>query len=105
MRRSNLNREFNQFAVYIMTNFKNTTLYTGFTSKPLKERVWEHKQNSGSNFTKKYKIAKLVYFEVGDDFDSTLAREKQIKSGSRADKVKLIETINKDWRDLYDDLG
>lgn len=91
------------FAVYIMTNFTNTTLYTGFSSK-LKERVWEHKQKLVSGFTKKYNLTKLVYYEVGDDYDAVLAREKQIKAGSRADKIKLIESQNLDWKDLYNDL-
>ena len=86
-----------------MTNFKNTTLYTGFSSQ-LKERVWEHKQKLVSGFTKRYNLIKLVYFETGDDHDAMLAREKQIKAGSRADKIKLIESKNPEWRDLYDDL-
>ena len=92
------------FAVYIISNFKNTTLYTGFTSKGLKQRIWEHKQKLVPGFTKKYNITKLVYFEIGDDFDAVLAREKQIKAGSRVDKIKLIESKNSNWRDLYDDL-
>ncbi len=93
-----------QYFVYIMTNPTNTTLYTGFTSKPLKARVWEHKNKLVPGFTKKYNITKLVYFEIGDDYDAVLAREKQIKAGSRKKKIKLIETNNKAWRDLYDDL-
>lgn len=92
------------FAVYIMTNFTNKVLYTGFTSRDLKQRVWEHKLKLVSGFTKKYNVTKLVYFETGDDHDSVLAREKQIKAGSRADKIKLIEGKNPDWKDLYDEL-
>lgn len=91
------------YAVYILTNFTNTTLYTGFSSG-LKVRVWSHKQKLVPGFTKKYNLTKLVYFETGDYHDGVLAREKQIKAGSRADKVKLIESINPTWRDLYDDL-
>ena len=86
-----------------MTNFKNTTLYTGFSSK-LKGRVWSHKQLLVPGFTKKYALTKLVYFEAHNDYESTLAREKQIKAGSRAKKNKLIESVNPFWRDLYDDL-
>jgi len=91
------------YSIYIMTNFSNTTLYAGFSNR-LKQRVWEHKQKLVSGFTKKYNLTKLVYFETGDDYDSALAREKQIKAGSRAKKIKLIESINKDWQDLYDGL-
>lgn len=87
-----------------MTNFKNTTLYTGFSTE-LKGRVWTHKQGLVPGFTKRYNITKLVYYEAHDDYDSTLAREKQIKAGSRADKIKLIESINPTWRDLYNELG
>lgn len=86
-----------------MTNFTNTTLYTGFSSE-LKGRVWSHKQGLVEGFTKRYKITKLVYFEAHDDYDAALAREKQIKAGSRADKIKLIESMNPTWRDLYDEL-
>jgi len=104
VRRSNLNYEREGlFAVYIMTNFTNTTLYTGFSSE-LKVRVWQHKQKLVSGFTQKYNLTKLVYYEIGDDYDSMLAREKQIKAGSRADKVRLIKSINPKWKDLYDDL-
>ena len=86
-----------------MTNFTNTTLYTGFTNN-LKRRVWEHKQKLVPGFTKKYNLVKLVYYEIHDDYNATLAREKQIKAGSRADKIKLIESKNSDWKDLYEGL-
>ncbi len=92
-----------EFAVYIMTNFKNTVLYTG-SSTGLKARVWSHKQKLVPGFTKKYNITKLVYYEACPDYDSMLAREQQIKAGSRADKIKLIESLNPTWKDLYDDL-
>jgi putative endonuclease len=92
------------YAVYIMTNFKNTVLYTGCASM-LKPRVWSHKQKLVPGFTKKYNITKLVYYETCPDYDSMLAREKQIKAGSRADKIKLIEAMNPTWRDFYDNLG
>ncbi len=101
--RSNLNQDEKVFCVYIMTNFTNTTLYTGYSSE-LKARVWSHKQKLVEGFTKKYNLTKLVYYEAHNDFDSSLAREKQIKAGSRADKIKLIESTNPQWCDLYDDL-
>lgn len=90
--------------VYILTNKVNTVLYTGVTGKGIKPRVWEHKQHLVEGFTKRYNIDKLVYFELCDDIEQAIAREKQIKGGSRAKKIKLIESINSDWRDLYDDL-
>ncbi len=87
-----------------MTNYTNTVLYTGSTGKSLKERIWEHKQKLVEGFTKRYNINKLIYYEVYSDLESALNREKQIKAGSRNDKVKLIESLNKDWKDLYEDL-
>lgn len=90
--------------IYILTNKVNTVLYTGVTGKGIKQRVWEHKQDLIEGFTKRYKCHKLVYFELCDDIEQAIAREKQIKGGSRAKKIKLINSINSDWRDLYDDL-
>jgi len=92
-----------QFYVYIMTNKKNTVLYTGITSD-LKKRVYEHKQKLASGFTSKYNINKLVYFEVFEDSYNAISREKQIKGGSRNKKIGLIDSINKEWKDLFDDL-
>ena len=91
------------FAIYIMTNFKNTTLYTG-CSTSLKDRVWSHREKLIPGFTKRYNLTKLVYYEICDDYDSMLAREKQIKAGSREDKIKLIQGLNPAWQDLYNDL-
>lgn len=87
--------------VYIITNFNNTTLYTGVTSNLLK-RIWEHKNEVAEGFSKKYKLHKLVYYEVTDSIETALNREKYIKGKSREFKLKLIESINKDWKDLYD---
>ena len=92
-----------QYYVYIMTNKNNTVLYTGVTND-LKRRVYEHKNKLTDGFTKKYNITKLIYFEVGRDAAATIAREKQIKAGSRAKKTALVNTINPDWRDLYNEL-
>jgi putative endonuclease len=92
-----------QYYVYIITNKVNSTLYTGVTSN-LKRRIYEHREGIGGGFTKKYTIKKLVYYEITNDVHSALAREKQIKAGSRKRKVDLINSINSEWIDLYDGL-
>jgi putative endonuclease len=76
-------------------------LYTGITND-LQRRVIEHRSDKGSKFTKKYKLYKLVYFESGDNVNSALAREKQIKGGSRNKKIELINSINPNWDDLFE---
>ena len=77
-----------QYYVYIMTNTHNTVLYTGMTND-LARRVYEHKNGLGSVFTKKYNVHKLVYYEIGNDVNAVIAREKkQIKGGSRKKKTK-----------------
>jgi putative endonuclease len=86
-----------------MTNRHNTVLYTGVTSN-LKKRVYEHKEKLIEGFTKRYNVAKLVYYETYDEVYSAIAREKQIKAGSRQKKIALIESMNKEWRDLYEEL-
>ena len=91
-----------QYCVYIMTNAHNTVLYTGVTND-LARRVYEHKSDLGSVFVKKYNVHKLVYYEIGEDIHSSLAREKQIKGGSRKKKIQLIEQANPEWKDLSDD--
>ena len=83
-----------------MTNKRNTVLYTGVTSD-LKKRVYEHKMKLVEGFTAKYNIVKLVYYEVFDDVEDAVMREKQIKAGSRERKVKLIRNMNSEWKDLY----
>ena len=87
-------------AVYIMTNKPNGTLYTGVTSN-LPGRVWQHKHRLGGRFTRRYAPHLLVYFETADTMTAAIQREKQIKSGSRRRKVRLIENMNPDWKDLY----
>jgi putative endonuclease len=89
-----------QPAVYILASGKNGTLYTGVTSNLVK-RVWEHKQELVDGFTKKYQVHQLVYYELCDDMLSAIAREKQIKAGSRKKKILLIAFNNADWLDLY----
>jgi putative endonuclease len=92
-----------QYYVYIMTNKGNTVLYTGVTNN-LKRRVYEHREKLIEGFTKKYNIRKLVYYEIYQDIYEALKREKQIKAGSRQKKISLINGINPQWMDLYDDL-
>jgi putative endonuclease len=92
-----------QYCVYIMTNIHNTVLYTGVTNS-LQRRVLEHKNGKGGVFTQKYNVHKLVYYEVGDDINVAIQREKQIKGGSRHKKMDLINGFNPEWRDLFDEL-
>jgi len=86
-----------------MTNAHHTVLYTGVTNN-LKRRVFQHKNGEGGVFTKKYNVHKLVYYEVGDDIHFAIMREKQIKAGSRQKKIDLIECLNPEWKDLYDEI-
>jgi len=83
-----------------MTNKNNTVLYTGVTND-LKRRVFEHKLGLGSRFTRKYRIKKLIYYEIFFDPENAIMREKQIKSGSRRKKEALINRFNPTWEDLY----
>jgi putative endonuclease len=85
-----------------MTNKYNTVLYTGVTND-LHKRVYEHKSKLIEGFTKKYNVTKLVYYEIFDDAYTAISREKQIKAGSRQNKIDLVNSINPDWKDLYED--
>ena len=89
--------------VYIMTKKRNGTLYTGVTSN-IVQRVYQHKQAVIPGFTKQYGCKSLVYYEQYDDMNAAIAREKQIKSGSRKKKLILIERMNPNWEDLYETL-
>ena len=91
------------YCVYIITNKNNTVLYTGVTSD-LKRRVYQHKEKLADGFTKKYNVVKLVYYEVFRDVKNAILREKQLKGGSRAKKIALVEKLNPKWKDLYGDL-
>ena len=93
----------NHYCVYIMTNPKHTVLYTGVTND-LQRRAAEHKNGTGSTFTGRYHITRLVYYECGDDINAAIAREKQIKAGSRKKKEALINEFNPEWNDLFDEL-
>jgi putative endonuclease len=92
-----------EYCVYIMTNAHNTVIYSGVTNN-LARRVYEHKNGLGGIFTKKYNVNKLVYYEVGDNVNAALAREKQIKGGSRKKKIDLVNSINPEWKDLFDEI-
>ncbi len=89
--------------VYILASKKNGTLYIGVTSN-LQKRIYEHKTNAVKGFTQKYSIHDLVYYEVCDSMEGSIEREKQIKGGSRKNKIKLIEKKNLLWKDLYENL-
>ncbi len=81
----------------------HTVLYTGQTHDLL-ARIWEHRQGITDGFTKRYKASKLVYYEAGDDHEGALYRERQIKGFSREKKMRLIESVNPGWKDLYEEL-
>jgi putative endonuclease len=91
-------------AVYIMTNKRNGTLYTGVTSN-LKRRVWEHRTGVyPSSFTAKYQCNRLVYYRSFGRIEEAIAEEKRIKGGNRAAKLKLIELMNPQWNDLWTEI-
>ena len=88
-----------QYCIYILSNKNNTVLYTGVTNN-LPRRIYEHKAKLVDGFTKRYNLNKLVYYEVFDQVEYAILREKQIKGGSRAKKIALIISMNPKWLDL-----
>lgn len=86
--------------IYIMASQRNGTLYIGVTNE-LVRRVWEHKNNFTKSFTSKYTVNKLVYYEVFEDIEVAIEREKTLKKWRRKWKLDLIENKNPDWKDLY----
>ncbi len=92
-----------QPCVYILASRRNGTLYTGVTSD-LVQRVWQHKNDLVKGFTSKYHVHSLVWYEVHADMESAIGREKAIKEWQRAWKIELIETLNPEWRDLYEEI-
>ena len=92
-----------QPAIYIMANKRNGTLYNGVTSDLIK-RVYQHKEGVADGFTKKYQCKQLVYYEQFEEMIEAIAREKQIKAGSRKKKLAMIESVNPAWHDLYETL-
>jgi len=91
------------FYVYLLCNANRTVLYTGVSSD-LRLRVAQHRAAIGGWFTRRYQVARLVWFEIHENPISAIQREKQIKAGSRRRKVELIERRNPTWRDLYEEL-
>ncbi|HOO82115.1 MAG TPA: GIY-YIG nuclease family protein [Alphaproteobacteria bacterium] len=92
-----------QYYVYILSKARNSTFYVGITSD-LPRRIWEHKNEVADGFTKKYGIKTLVYYEVHDDPETAIRREKRLKKWPREWKMKIIEEMNPDWKDLYEDI-
>lgn len=90
-----------RFYVYILAKGRNSTFYTGFAAD-LAQRVFAHKNELADGFTKKYNFKNLVYYEVHNDREAALKREKQIKKWHRTWKMRLIEEMNPDWKDLYE---
>ena len=91
------------YFVYILTNQQNTTFYIGITNN-LSRRIYEHQQKFVSGFTQKYNLTKLVHAEQFMKVKEAITREKQLKKWERAWKVRIIEEMNPEWRDLYYDL-
>jgi predicted GIY-YIG superfamily endonuclease len=92
-----------QPAVYILTNKRNGTLYTGVTSD-LVRRVFQHREKTIPGFSSRYGCKILAWYELHATMPNAISREKQIKSGSRKKKLALIESVNPEWRDLYEEL-
>ena len=93
-----------RYFTYIMTNKHNTVLYTGMTND-LVRRAYEHRTGRGGGFTSRYRVTKLVWYEVFADARSAIDREKQIKGGSRQKKTDLVNEMNPEWRDLYEEVS
>jgi len=91
------------YYVYILASKRNGTLYIGVTNN-LTRRVYEHKNDLINGFAKKYKVHMLVYYEHTNDINSAIQREKRLKKWKREWKIELIETMNPDWHDLYEEL-
>ena len=91
------------YYVYIITNKENGTLYTGVTND-LNRRVWEHKQKAVKGFSKTYDLDILVYYEIFEDVNEAIHREKCIKKWNRKWKLKRINNMNPKWEDLYNKL-
>ena len=87
------------YAVYILTNYNETTFYIGVTGN-LQKRIFEHKNKVVEGFTKKYNVDKLVYYEITNDVESAINREKQLKRWHRQWKINLIKEMNPEFKDL-----
>ena len=93
-----------QPAVYILASKRNGTLYVGVTSD-LEQRIWQHRNAVGSSFTQNYAVRRLVYVELCESIFDAIHREKQLKWWKRAWKVELIESVNPEWRDLWEEMN
>ena len=91
------------YYVYIVTNKSRGTLYTGMSNN-LVRRSYEHRNSLVEGFTKKYKLKRLVYFEVFNRVEDAINREKRLKKWNRQWKIELIENVNPNWNDLYERL-
>ena len=92
-----------QPAIYILASKRNGTLYIGVTSD-LRKRIWEHREGFVHGFTKKYNVHILVYYELFDDMQNAITREKRLKKWNRAWKIRLIEEKNPRWEDLWNQI-
>ena len=90
--------------VYILANRRQGTLYTGVTSN-LAQRVFQHREGLTPGFASRYGCNRLVFYETYERIVDAIAREKQIKGGSRTKKIALIESMNPEWKDLYESLA
>jgi len=93
-----------QYFVYILASKKNGTLYVGSTSG-LAGRVWQHKNKVVEGFTKKYGVHILVHYEIAETQEAAALRERQLKKWNRAWKIRLIEEMNPEWKDLYEEIN
>ena len=91
------------YYIYILASKKNGVLYIGVTNNLIR-RVYEHKNDINKGFTSKYHVHKLVYYEIFNDINLAIQREKALKKWKRAWKIDLIEKGNSEWKDLYDEL-
>ena len=89
-----------QPAIYIISNLHNTVLYIGVTSN-LVQRIYQHKEKLVEGFSKQYNLSKLVYFELYDDMEVAILREKELKRWQRKWKEELIDKMNPSWKDIY----
>ncbi len=92
-----------QYCVYILASRKDGVLYIGVTNDLIR-RVFEHKNNQVEGFTKRYNVHRLVYFEMTSDVNAAIGRERALKKWNRAWKIRLIEKVNPEWKDLYPEL-
>ena len=92
----------NTYAVYILTNYNETTYYIGITNN-LERRIYEHKNSINNSFSKKYNLCKLVYYELTESIEAAIQREKKLKNWHREWKKELIKKVNPTFRDLSED--